>query len=94
MATKAELEALLAQRLFNKTLNNIDFGGIKDALKTLSPTDTSDLVTAVQTRNPENIGKVIARVIKRFIEAQTAAEAITILADNALDLVEIERVFI
>ena len=94
MATKAELEALLAQRLFNKTLNNIGFGGIKEALKTLAPTDTTDLVDAVRARDSDRIGRVIARVIQRFVETQTTIEANAILADDAMDLEEIERVLV
>ena len=94
MATKAELEAILAKRLSNKDLNNANFGDIKDALKSLSPQETSDLVTAVQNQNTDRIGVIIFGATKRVIKAATDAEATLILADDNMDLEEIERVFI
>jgi len=94
MATKQELEAVLAKRLSNKDLSNATFGDIKNAVKTLTPQETGNLVTAVQNQNIDRIGAIIFGSTKRLIKTTTAAEAATILADDSMDLEEIERVFI
>ena len=63
-----------------------------DAINDLDATEQANIITAFKAKNTTEVGKIWGIQLKQNLVALATAEADTALADDQLDLTEIERI--
>ena len=82
----------VARKLVMSKQFNINWAELKDLLAAISVADRKDLLAAIQHGQPQAVGQHILRHVGDWARAQAAAEAETMLADDAISLAELDKV--
>lgn len=92
MATTAELSTIIATRLRVKIIGEFLWSDVISAVGALSAADKTQIVLAARTNDAEAIGRVVLKGVQTYAATNADTEATTMMADNAMDFVEIDRV--
>jgi len=91
MATKAEMIAVIAKRLESKVASEFGWPDLVASVQNGTPQDKARIVAGVQSGSAQAVGAAILELSRAKIKAEALAEATTMLADDSLDLTELDR---
>ena len=87
------LEDKIKQRLRREITDQFGWSDIVAAFQASTQQDKANLVRSVRERRAKAVSRDFLRVIGNHINAQVQSEYDTILADGALSVAELERLF-
>lgn len=87
----SNLRRLVVSKLRPKVIDAAVWKDFADAVQALSANQKTQILTAAKRNEYEVVGKRLVQVFMSAMETKISAEADTILADNALDATELER---
>ena len=91
MATTAELSTIISNRLIPKYIDALVWSDITTAVSAITTGDRTNIVNAVKSNDAADLGRIIFKAVRTYIETQALAEANTMMSDNTLDFTEINR---
>jgi hypothetical protein len=90
--TKDEIKARIVPKLAQQARAVLTWGQIKDAVNAAGAAAKAEIVQAVVDGNARQVGTLMISLATAHLQTLAAAEANTLLADDALTLAELERV--
>ena len=90
--TKDEAIQRIAKRLRGSNLSQITMPQFKDVVNGIDGDDKKDLLAALRQENAQAVGAMLTRLCAAWARAQAVTEATTMLANDTLDLTELEKV--
>lgn len=92
--TREQVRDRIAQRILREYTDNVTPAQVLQALQNMPAQERNQLVGAVRTGNARRIGQGILLAVRNELVNLATVDADGILADDALSLAEIERVFL
>lgn len=92
MATKAELEQIIADKLLHKREQEVTLAEIRDAILATDAAGRAQVLTAIKTKNSNLLGSVFMDQIRTYLKSVAITEAQVLLTDDALTLAELDRI--
>ena len=93
MAFVDDLKRRMVRNIVAKDRANVNAVFIRDAILAAGSNDASRMVAAVRASDLSAIGNIIDKLVAVKLETDATAEVDTMLADDNLTLVELERAF-
>lgn len=92
MATKAEVKQKLRPRVEGKVRKEFAWVDLVAAVQSGTTQDRSKIVMGVRNGSAQQVGRVILMLCRDRIKTTADVELDSILADDAIDLAEFDRV--
>jgi len=92
MATRVELEQIIADKLLHKREQEVTLAEIRDAILATDAVGRAQVLAAIKTKNSNLLGSVFMDQIRTYLKSAALTEAQGLLTDDALTLAELDRI--
>lgn len=90
--TRPQLLTLSATRIREQNRRSLTWSGMLRALNRATVPDREVIITAIKTGDIRQVGTLMLAQINKVHQTDANAEATTILADDNVDLTELDRI--
>ena len=92
MATTAQLTTIISNRLVKKVTDELVWANVASAVSQMSTAEKADVVAAIKVNDASELGKLIFRAVRNYVEVQADSEAAEMMTDNTLTFTELDRI--
>lgn len=90
--TRSDLLTISARRILEQNRNNLNWTNVLRALNQALTPDREMIIGAIKNGNIREIGTLILAQINKVNQVDANAEAITILTDDNVSLIELDKI--